>query len=86
MFLIDAVANESDPPETKLNTASLAYIGLQLRDIVSRFSRIETNQEEIQQLKELCKHYFNANSLLLNKISPTIWTIGYAVPYHADIV
>ena len=66
-------------------TATLAYCGLQLRDAVSLFSRVETNQAEISKLKTTWQHFFNANSLLL-RVSPTVWTIGYAIPYHAQIL
>jgi len=41
--LVDAISSDSDPPETKLRIATLAYCGLQLRDAVSLFSRVETD-------------------------------------------
>ena len=85
MSLINVVSSDRDLPETKLKTATLAYCGLQLRDSVSLFSRVETNQAEISKLKTTCQHFFNANSLLL-RVSPTVWTIGYAIPYHAQIL
>lgn len=85
MFFVDAISSDSDPPKTKLRIATLAYCGLQLRDAVSLFSRVETDQEEITKLKNVCQHFFNANSLLL-RVSPTVWTIGYAIPYHAQIL
>ena len=37
MLPLDSVGRESDPPETKLEIATLAYCGLQLRDAVSLF-------------------------------------------------
>ena len=83
MFLVDAIGSDSDPHKTKLRIATLAYFGLQLRDAV--FSRVETDQEEITKLKNVCQHFFNANSLLL-RVSTTVWTIGYAMPYHAQIL
>ena len=33
-----------------------------------------------------CKKYFNAHSILLGNIIPTVWTIGYAVPYHTELL
>lgn len=83
--LINFISSDRDLPETKLKTATLAYCGLQLRDAVSLFSRVETNQAEISKLKNTCQHFFNANSLLL-WVYPTVWTIGYAIPYHAQIL
>ena len=85
MSLINIISSDSDLPETKLKTATLAYCGLQLRDAVSLFSRMETNQGEISKLNTACQHFFNAASLLL-RVSPTVWTIGYAIPYHAQIL
>ena len=41
MSLINIIS--VDPPDTKLKTATLAYCGLQLRDAVSLFSRVENN-------------------------------------------
>ena len=46
---------------------------------------MKTNQAEISKLKTTCQHFFNANSLLL-RVSPTVWTIGYAIPYHAQVL
>ena len=85
MFLIDSISVESDPPETKLKIATLAYCGLQLRDAVSLFSRVDITECDVAKLKKACQNFFNANSLLL-RVSPTVWTIGYAIPYHAQIL
>ena len=30
--------------------------------------------------------YFNSYSLFLNSVTPTIWNIGHAVPFHAKKV
>lgn len=62
MSLINSISSDRDLPETKLKTITLAYCGLQLRDAVSLFSRVETNQAEISKLKTTCQHFFNANS------------------------
>ena len=85
MLLLDSISRESDPPETKLMIATLAYCGLQLRDAVSLFSRVEIKDCEVAKLKIACQNFFNANSLLL-QVSPTVWTIGYAIPYHVQIL
>ena len=85
MLLLDSVSRESDPPETKLKIATLAYCGLQLRDAVSLFSRVEITESMVAKLKIACQNFFNANSLL-PRVSPTVWTIGYAIPYHVQIL
>lgn len=85
MFLVDSISVESDPPETKLKFATLAYCGLQLRDAVSLSSRVDITECDVAKLKKACQNFFNENSLLL-RISPTVWSIGYAIPYHAQIL
>ena len=40
MFLINAISSDGDSPRDKLQLHAYAYVGLQLRDSVSRFSRI----------------------------------------------
>lgn len=67
---------------TKVKLTTLAFSGLQLRDSASLFSRVEINAEQLTELKSSCQKYFHACSLLLDGISPTVWTIGYAIPYH----
>ena len=39
----------------------------------------------VAKLKIACQNFFNANSLLL-RVSPNVWTIGYAIPYHVQIL
>ena len=55
---------------------SLALVGLKLRDIVLIYSRVEVSMDQLQKLEILCKHFFNAHRLLLEGITPTMWTIG----------
>ena len=37
-------------------------------------------------LKRDCQQFFNAVSLLLSNVTPTVWTIGYAVPRHSELL
>ena len=53
-----------------------------LRDSVSLFSRVRITEEQIVELENSCKEYFNVNALFLQKVNPTVWTIGYVVPLH----
>ena len=32
----------------------------------------------------LCQNYFTATCLLLDGVNPTVWTVGYAIPYHTS--
>ena len=66
----------------KLHT--LSFIGVKLRDAVSIYSRVEVSIEQVENLKVLCQQFFNANSLLLTDVTPTVWTVGVAIPYHTS--
>ena len=47
--------------------------------------RVEVDGELVQKLFQKCSNYFNANCLFLgNAVSPTTWTVGYAIPYHRN--
>ena len=72
MFVLRSLSNGSDVQEMQLRIAAIAYCCVQLRDAVS--------------CKKACQYFFNANMLLLNKITPTIWTIGYVIPRHIQII
>ncbi|KAK2564070.1 hypothetical protein P5673_012291 [Acropora cervicornis] len=82
MKLVKAVSSEQDTPIQSLQINTFAFVGLQLRVATSRFSRANIDQKVLQELKDSCKMYFNACSLLLGSVSTTVWTIGHAVPFH----
>ena len=54
---------------------SVAFAALQLRDVVSKFSRVETNAAICQELKVHCQLFFNTCSLLMKAVDPTVWTV-----------
>ena len=62
------------------------YLGMLLRDISSLMARIHVGPNYLDELKVKCKKYFNSYSLFLNSVTPTIWNIGHAVPFHAKKV
>ena len=37
-------------------------------------------------LKASCQKYFNSVSLFLGTVTPTVWTVGYAILYHAKLL
>lgn len=74
------IANLSQNSIVKLHALALA--GLNLRDSAAIYSRVEVNKQQIENLKIICQHYFTTNCLLLSGVNPTVWTIGYAIPYH----
>lgn len=62
----------------------LLLIAINLRDAIAVYSRVEVSQSQVENLKEICKHYFTAVKLIIGKVNPTVWTMGYAVPYHTQ--
>ena len=59
----------------------LAFILLQIRDAAAIYSRVDVSKQQVEDLKGLCQKYFTANCLLLDGVNPTVWTVGYAIPY-----
>ena len=86
MFVLHALSQETDTPETKLRIATIAFCCLLLRDATSYFSRVDMTITEIEQCKKACLHLYNANSLLLKSVTPTLLTILYAIPTHMKIL
>ncbi len=86
MFVLQALSDSNDSITTQLKLASLAFCCVQLRDAVSYFSRVNITQAEIEKCKLACLHFFNACLLLLKSVTPTIWTVGYAIPRHLQII
>ena len=82
MFLIDSLRRENDMGPESLRLMSVAFAALQLRDAVSKFSRVETNAAICQELKVHCQLFFSTCSLLMKSVNPTVWTVGYAIPFH----
>ena len=60
-----------------------SYLCLCLRDCVALFSRVNITDEELTKLRELCFHFCQGYRLFFH-INPTIWTLGYVVPTHAE--
>lgn len=86
MTLIKAISCDKDDPIKRLQLCAFAYVGLQLRDSVSRFSRVTVDETVMGELSESCRKYFNASAMFLNNVTPTVWTIGYAVSYHVGLL
>ena len=66
----------------KLHT--LAFIGVQIGDAAAIYSRVDVSKQQVEDLEGLCQKYFTATRLLLDGVNPTIWTLGYAIPYHTS--
>ena len=86
MRLINCLSSPDDSQEAKLRLATLAFCCVKLRDAVSMFSRVVVNKEVLDELRTCCRQFFNAVSLLLSGVNPTIWTVGYVIPMHSDLL
>ncbi len=54
------------------------------RTKITKFMTADPNQ--IEELSIFCKYYFRANSLFLDRVTPTVWTIGHVVyPHVVDV-
>ena len=78
MTLIKAISCDKDDPINRLQLCAFGNVGLQLRDSVSRFSHVTVDEIVVGELSKSCRKYFNA--------TPTVCTIGYAVPYHVGLL
>ena len=62
----------------------MSHICRVLRDIGGLMNRVVVKQSYPRDLKFLCEKYFNLFSLFFpDQCQSTVWTLGYAVPYHA---
>ena len=86
MFVLQALSDPVDSTVTQLKLASIAFCCVQLRDAVSYFSRVNITQAEVEKCKLACLHFFNACVLLFKSVTPTLWTVGYAIPRHLQIL
>ena len=86
MYLVAALESEGDSPEIQMRLCAIAHCALELRGAVSLFSRVNIQERDLIELEDHCLRFFNAVSTMLQTVSPTVWTIGYAVPYHTRIL
>lgn len=85
-FAVQELLNiDSIKQSTKVKLHALAFVALELREAAAIYSSVQVDRELVQKLFLKCSNYFNANCLFLgNAVSPTGWTVGYAVPYHCN--
>ena len=58
--ILKASSRENDSPQQQLQVCMFTFIGLHLRDAISRFSRVTITEGVLQEIKDSCKRYFNA--------------------------
>ena len=86
MYLIESLESPHDSARQKFKIHVFAFIALQLKNAVSIFCRMTVDPNQIEELCIFCKYYFRANSLFLDRVTPTVWTIGHVVyPHVVDV-
>ena len=83
--LVDCLESETETEGEKLKRLALSKIAEYLRNAGGLFNKIHVQcLGEIDQLDEFCQHYFNMLALFFpESINVTVWTVAYAIPYHA---
>ncbi|PFX26930.1 hypothetical protein AWC38_SpisGene8401 [Stylophora pistillata] len=85
--LIDALCMNDESGPQRLKRLALGKAAQYLRDSGMLFSKVEANAVGMNQLKHSCTMYFNLISLFFpDAVNLTVWTIGYAIPYHAELL
>ena len=88
MKLILSLRADDDDHLSNFKLHVFAYVGMQLREAESFYSQVHPpDQNYLACLKKSCQLYFNSVSLFQgSSVSPTVWTIGYVVRYHAQLI
>ncbi len=83
--LVDALQTTSETEGGKLRRLALGKIVEYLRNAGGLYNKVFVNSPgEICQLEEFCHLYFNLLVLFFpNSVNVTVWTMAYALPYHA---
>ena len=92
MYLIQCLYNPQSPenpsekPLDHIRHIAFTIVGTELWNATSLFSRVEVTQADIDEPKSRCTSYFNAYYLFVRDITPTIWTVAHAIPYHTKLI
>ena len=78
--------NPNEKPLDHIKRIAFTIVGTEIRNATSLFSRVEVTQADIHELKSRCTSYFNAYYLFVRDITPTIWTVAHAIPYHTQLI
>ena len=81
-FVIQCLIDKNDPPELKQKISALNFCCIQLRDATAYYSRVFVREDEVEKCKQACQYFFNIYVIMLRSVTPTVWTIGYAIPAH----
>ena len=86
-WLLDSLAIENESEQERVKRLALCKISRLLRDAATLFNKVHVTSAEVSQLKEICQIYFNIYALFLpESLNITVWTLGYALPYHVELL
>ena len=68
----------------KNETFCLSLLRVAVKRISLLMARIHIRATYVNELKVKCKKYFNCYALFLQTVTPTVWNIEHAVPFHAE--
>ena len=55
-----------------------------LRNATALFSQYEVSEQDLKDMKKHCRAYLSACQEILQRVTPTAWTIGHVVPAQAN--
>lgn len=85
--LIDTLEIPNESGAQKLKRQALGKAAQHLRNAGTLFNKVNTYLIEIEQLKENLITYYNLLALFFpSSVNVTVWTVAYAIPYHASLL
>ena len=79
-LLVDEVSDQ----DVSKKLHEVYYISIELRAAISLSARIENfGKNDLALLKEHCNNVYTASALTQSRVSPSIWTLGNAVPFYS---
>ena len=85
--LLESLRTKDESKEEEIKLLVLCKIAQLLRDAATPFNKVHVKAAEVLQLKEICQTYFNIYAIFLPEaLNVTVWTLAYAIPYHADLL
>ena len=82
--LVDCLQSHDETEGQKLRRIALSKAVQYLRNAGGLFNKIHSSIADLDELEEFCQLYFNLLVLFFPScINVTVWTVGYAIPYHA---
>ena len=85
--LVDTLKIENEQGPQIVKRLAIGKICQALRDIGTLMNKVNVNESYPVQLSCLCTKFFNLYALFVKEsCQSTVWTLGYALPYHARLL